>query len=50
VRWPFVFYPATRTYFYADGIDIDLGFHRNGAGELGVTLSVQLALYELVRR
>lgn len=49
-RWPFVFYPSSRTTFYAEGIDVDLSFRRDAEGALSFTLNYRRDPYTLVRR
>jgi hypothetical protein len=48
--WGISFYAATRTHFYAEGIDIDLTFYENDEGQLAFTLNVRRELYTQVRR
>jgi hypothetical protein len=48
--WGIVFYAATPTHFYAEGVDVDLTFYENDEGTMAFTLSYQRNLYEQVRR
>jgi predicted alpha/beta superfamily hydrolase len=48
--WGITFYAATPTYFYAEGINVDLTFYHTDEGGLAFTLNYQGSLYEQVRR
>jgi predicted alpha/beta superfamily hydrolase len=48
-RWPVVFYAASPTRFYVEGVDIDIAFHSDDDGKLSFTLNYQRTPYEQVR-
>ena len=50
VPWGIVFYAASPTHFYAEGIDIDLTFYTNAEGQQAFRLSYRRTPYENVRR